>query len=348
MPLTTPSASVNRAQLIDDAFNLALVGKLHYTSVLDLVSYLKQESDYIAWVPAFRGFDYLNKMLAHSKEYSIFKKFVAQQLQNVTETIGLESADVDEDHLVKLARVNIVRWGCTAGVNATVQYAERKLNEYLTKSEYVDLHPDLKVHLLCGGLRKASQEQWEQVLDIYMSSNDSNEQQLLLGALACTESKEILANYAEMIFNTSIAIKNIDTAFGSVIANTLNGVEVGLNILATRAEDIRQLDGGANKLQKYFTDLGNRITSIEHQSEFGRLAIELGIPKEVSGQALQSTYKNRYWMDKNEKTIATYLTKFDENDKGGKDESRNTGGGAGSITATTFLILLPVLLNRLL
>lgn len=54
---------LNRAALIDDAFNLARWGYIDYAIPFNLSNYLTQESDYEPWVAAVNNFRFLNKML---------------------------------------------------------------------------------------------------------------------------------------------------------------------------------------------------------------------------------------------------------------------------------------------
>lgn len=50
---------LNRAQLIDDAMNLARAGIIPYSRPLSLINYLNQETDYYPWKAAFSGFNFL-------------------------------------------------------------------------------------------------------------------------------------------------------------------------------------------------------------------------------------------------------------------------------------------------
>lgn len=62
---------LNRAQLIDDSFNLARAGKLHYSVPLRLSSYLKIEDDVLPWYSAINGYSYiLERMRRNALEYS--------------------------------------------------------------------------------------------------------------------------------------------------------------------------------------------------------------------------------------------------------------------------------------
>lgn len=65
---------INRAQLIDDAMNLALTGRLDYKIALDVTSYLAHERSYVPWKSGLTALAYIDTMLskgAHYLEYSV-------------------------------------------------------------------------------------------------------------------------------------------------------------------------------------------------------------------------------------------------------------------------------------
>ena len=64
---------INRAQLMDDAFNLARVGLINYDMLLEMTEYLRKEIEYFPWHAAFSGFSYLNTMLEETESYGNFK-----------------------------------------------------------------------------------------------------------------------------------------------------------------------------------------------------------------------------------------------------------------------------------
>ena len=49
---------INRAQIIDDAFNLARSGLLDYETAQSVMGYLSKENEYIPWASAFSGKNY--------------------------------------------------------------------------------------------------------------------------------------------------------------------------------------------------------------------------------------------------------------------------------------------------
>lgn len=66
-------STINRAQLIDDALNLARAGKLNYTIALDVTSYLAHETEYLPWRAALNAINYLNDMLIKDQGYGKFR-----------------------------------------------------------------------------------------------------------------------------------------------------------------------------------------------------------------------------------------------------------------------------------
>lgn len=66
-------APTNRAQLLDDALNLAKGGYLDYKIALDVTKYLAHEEDYVPWKAAMSSFGYLDTMLIKSGDYALFK-----------------------------------------------------------------------------------------------------------------------------------------------------------------------------------------------------------------------------------------------------------------------------------
>ena len=70
----------NRAQLLDDAFNLALANAVSYTTALDLTAYLKNEREYVPWRSVLTELDYIDVMLRQAPEFADWKVFLHFQM----------------------------------------------------------------------------------------------------------------------------------------------------------------------------------------------------------------------------------------------------------------------------
>ncbi|KAI4459113.1 protease m1 zinc metalloprotease [Holotrichia oblita] len=66
-----------RAQMINDAFNLAVSGRLSYKTLMDLLIYLERETDYVPLYNFYNVLNYLHTFVANTDQYETFKKFQA-------------------------------------------------------------------------------------------------------------------------------------------------------------------------------------------------------------------------------------------------------------------------------
>lgn len=65
--------SKNRAQMLDDAMNLAASGHLKYDIALNVTRYLTKETDLVPWKSAVSSFEYLNDMFVRTAHFDKLK-----------------------------------------------------------------------------------------------------------------------------------------------------------------------------------------------------------------------------------------------------------------------------------
>ena len=64
---------INRAQIMNDALNLARAGLLDYDTALGLTRYLERETDYLPWKSTIMALSYVDSMLRRTSGYSHLK-----------------------------------------------------------------------------------------------------------------------------------------------------------------------------------------------------------------------------------------------------------------------------------
>lgn len=96
---------LNRAQLIDDAVNLAKARQLEFDIVFDLLAYLKRETDYVPWAAAANAIPYLSRNLRGHQYFSLFETFI----RNITALAYKEVkvSTVEEQHMMRMHRLNV-------------------------------------------------------------------------------------------------------------------------------------------------------------------------------------------------------------------------------------------------
>lgn len=111
---------LNRAQLIDDAANLAKENELDYKIALRLMNYLEYEVDYIPWSTAYNAIAYLIRLFGGNENYPRFETFLRNITEKVFSEIGLVG---DDSHVAQLNREYTSYLACFVGVESCVELA---------------------------------------------------------------------------------------------------------------------------------------------------------------------------------------------------------------------------------
>ena len=69
----TKISSNNRAQLLDDAFNLALLGIVPYSDAFSLTKYLEDERHYSPWHAVLPELDYIHFMMLNTPVFAAWQ-----------------------------------------------------------------------------------------------------------------------------------------------------------------------------------------------------------------------------------------------------------------------------------
>ena len=102
---------VNRAQILNDAFRLAEIGHLNYSTALSLTNYLQKETDFVPWHAALTSLSYLDTMLGRTGAYGDFKKYLKGELKFTYDRLGFEPKQEDT-FLDVLLRKQVIHQMC--------------------------------------------------------------------------------------------------------------------------------------------------------------------------------------------------------------------------------------------
>ena len=100
-----------RAQIIDDALNLARSGLLSYDIALQVTNYLANEVEYIPWAAALKELNYLKEMLEKTTAYENFKKYINKLVKPVYNRLGYKP-DPNYKPLDIFFHKLILKWAC--------------------------------------------------------------------------------------------------------------------------------------------------------------------------------------------------------------------------------------------
>lgn len=321
-------SSTNRAQLIDDALNLASAGYLPHKVSLQIITYLSKETDYMPWFTAIRAFDYLDGVLYGSKFYDSFHAFVAQKIKTFTETVNYTNPE--GTHVEKLGKVLALDTACKYGLEDCETFAQEKLNEWLEGKE--ELSPDLKNGIICAGLRKGNEETWEKIVEKY--KNNTDEQANILTGLGCA-SKDIVNKFLNSTIEKDPII-DILSAMSTIADRNAEAFEILLNFTNAHIQEIQEADKDNTKLPIIFNKLANKVSSSEQYIKLSEAVYEhLKELEKFTGW--DSALKNLAWIKSYQEEVGKF---FEE-----KIKEQNSNS-ATSFTLTSFLLIIPLLLAR--
>lgn len=63
---------LNRAQLINDAYNFVRIGRLTYAHLLNTVRFLEFDHEYVSWYPAVTAFSAIDRPFSGHQDYALF------------------------------------------------------------------------------------------------------------------------------------------------------------------------------------------------------------------------------------------------------------------------------------
>lgn len=120
----------NRAQLLDDAINLAKARHIDINIAFGFLNSLRRENDlpdaYAPWATANNALTYLNGYLKGHKDYNLFQSFVASISSAAYPNVQVNT--VETRHLHRIHRLSVARWACLMGVQECVNDVEEIVN----------------------------------------------------------------------------------------------------------------------------------------------------------------------------------------------------------------------------
>merc|ERR1719266_2949051 len=153
---------INRAQIIDDAINLARSGLLSYEIALGVTSYLNKEVEYIPWAAALSGMGYISQMLKRTSAYGAYKKYMKKLVDPLYNRVGYKS-DPNDQPLDVFLRKLAVNWACSLGNEDCIEKAEEDFKVWMDKRlpDAEEGNPiDVEMKTVLKRLRKTSKSGW--------------------------------------------------------------------------------------------------------------------------------------------------------------------------------------------
>ncbi|XP_052891874.1 aminopeptidase N [Anopheles moucheti] len=308
-------AASNRAQLIDDALNLARAGYLDYVVALNVTRYLAHETDYVPWKAAIAALNYIDSMLIRTRHYGLFKKYSMDLLENIFQEVGFEDHR-DSPLLTVYKRISVLKAVCHLGHNECVNHCLRKYYEWMQQPNpdiNNPISPNLKSTVYCTAIKYGDEKEWDFAWDRFQKATVASEKEILLSALGCSRVPWILARYLENAMSDEYGIRKQDAfrVFISVADNVI-GQPIAFDYMRNNWPKMKSYFGASmsnlNIILKYCTKRFNTESELLELKEFAE--IHLKDSGRTIQQAIEWTESNIAWLNRNAQPIVNWLNEF--------------------------------------
>lgn len=144
--------ALNRAQLLDDSFNLARYDYLHFSTALNLLKYLRHETELVPLAAGFKAIEFMIESMDQQKFFDNLRDILLNIVDEIYVRINNSSLSVtpeDEDYHV-LTKLHVNLFACKIGAKSCLKDATKKL--FLFDFDLKQLHVNERPYLYCGTL----------------------------------------------------------------------------------------------------------------------------------------------------------------------------------------------------
>ncbi|XP_069682409.1 aminopeptidase N-like [Periplaneta americana] len=300
---------LNRALLIDDALDLARADLLPYPVALNVTSYLRRETHYLAWKSALSNLGYIRRMLRLTDALPTYKRFIQHLVEQQFLELGVKPHKNDS-YLKTLHRKEIVMWACHTGYYPCVRKAISLFKIWMDGKKN-PVPSSLRSAVYCTAIARGGPEEWQFLWTKYKAATAVSERNSALMALGCSEDTDILKQYLQWSIQKYSDIKPGDsvTVFKAV-ASTETGFSIAKEFFINNIGSIEENVGSFQvaEILELLASLMNQDYHLKEIEEFqSQNAQKLQQFTRTVSQVTEQVRYNIQWLQRNYQDIHTWL-----------------------------------------
>ncbi|XP_064168654.1 aminopeptidase N-like [Anguilla rostrata] len=307
---------INRAQLVDDAFNLARAKMVNTTLALSTTKYLSEERDYMPWESALDNLDYYFLMFDRTEVHGPMQAYLKNKVGPLFEyfkQITSNWTKVPEGHTDQYNQVNAIRMACRTGVEGCEELTTGWFNEWMKKPDINPIHPNLRTTVYCSAIAAGGVAEWDFGWEMFLNASMASEAEKLRSALACTKEPWLLNRYLEYTLDPTKIRKQDATSTIVYIASNVVGQPLAWDFVRSRWDYIFT-EYGASSFS--FAELISGVTK-RFSTEFELKQLQKFQEDNAQGgfgsgtvaleQSIERTKANIKWLSANQKQVKEWF-----------------------------------------
>ncbi|KAI4903568.1 hypothetical protein NFI96_032913 [Prochilodus magdalenae] len=308
---------INRAQTIDDAFNLARAKIISLTLALSTTKYLSEEREYMPWEAAINNLNYFFLMFDRTEVYGALQKYLrgkVQPLFNYFRDVTANWTQIPAGHTEQYNQINAISLGCRTGVEGCTDLTKMWYRQWMENPDQNPIHPNLRSAVYCDAIAAGGVEEWEFAWKMYKNSGSASETEKLLYVLSCTKNPWLLNRYLEYTLDPTMLRKQDATSAILHVANSVHGHRLAWHFIRENWDQFISEYGGFLSFTTILLGVSKRFSSAFELMELYLLQRELLSAGHthagfVVHHAAELANANVKWMAENKQEVMMWLRK---------------------------------------
>ncbi|TMS05589.1 Aminopeptidase N [Larimichthys crocea] len=297
---------MNRAQLMDDGFNLARAKLANVTLALNLTRFLRNETAYIAWESAVRNLEYFVLMFDRSEVYGPMQAYLREQVTDLYNYFRnyTDYSKVPEDHSLQHSQILAIDVACSNGLPECISMASKMYANWMKSNGTNTIHPNLRYVIYCQAVAAGGKKEWEFAWDKFQSTTDTSEKDQLRSALACTKKIWLLNRYLEYTLDPEkIRLMEVASTI-NYIAKNVAGQALTWNFIRAHWDYVSEGDSAW-----LINGVTSRFSTQFELEELERFSTDylLGSADRAVNQAIEQTQVNIQWVAEHKDIILEWF-----------------------------------------
>ncbi|XP_041649467.1 aminopeptidase N-like [Cheilinus undulatus] len=308
---------INRAQIIDDAFNLARAKIITTTLALRTTKYLSMERDYIPWMSALGNLNYYILMFDRTEVYGALQAYLKKQIQPLFEhfkKITENWTKVPAGHTDQYNQINAIHVACSTNVEGCRDLVKGWFRQWMENPQNNPIHPNLKSIVYCNAIAHGGVEEWEFAWKMFKETSLATESNKLLSAMACSREPWLLNRYLDYSLDPTKIRKQDATLIILSIAGNVVGMPLAWNFVRARWDYLfEQFGKGSFSFSHLISGITMRFSTEFELQELKKfkednIGVGFGSATLAMKQAIEKTTANIKWVTENKADVLKWFT----------------------------------------
>ncbi|NXN15882.1 AMPN Aminopeptidase, partial [Indicator maculatus] len=307
---------INRAQIIDDAFNLARANYVNVTLALNTTRFLNQETEYMPWAAALNNLQYFQLMFDRSEVFGVMTKYIQKQvlpLFNHYKTITSNWTNRPEGLMDQYNEINAINTACSYGITECQDLATSYFQQWKQSVDQNPIPANLRSSIYCSIVATGGEEAWDFIWKKFKNATVVSEADKLRTALSCSPLPWILNRYLQYTLDPTKIRKQDATSTINSIASNVVGQPLAWDFIRGNWKMLfTQYGGGSFSFSRLILAVTQRFASefeLQQLEQFkaDNQDIGFGSGTRALDQALERTRTNINWVKQNQQTVLLWF-----------------------------------------